>query len=136
MRNSLFLVDTSVWIEVLPSRRGSQTLRQRVDALIAEDRVATTGMVLLELLGGSRSEDEYKRLKGMMSALHPLEVREDTWEDASRLAFQTRHRGLTIPFTDLLIAAVAARSDAVILHRDRHFDMLTSYLSVEIESYI
>ncbi len=136
MKNDLFLVDTSVWIEVLPLRRGSESLRQRVDGLIAEDRVATTGMVLLELLGGARSEDEYKRLRSMVSALHVLGVREDTWEDASWLAFQTRRKGLTIPFTDLLIATVAARSNAVVLHRDRHFDILAPHLSVQIESYV
>lgn len=72
----------------------------------------------------------------MVLALHVLDIHEDTWEEASWLAFQVRRKGLTIPFTDLLIAAVAVKSGAVIVHRDRHFDILASHAEVQVESYV
>jgi hypothetical protein len=49
MRSDLFILDTSVWLEVLPAKRGTPQLRDRVDALLSADLVATTGMVRLEL---------------------------------------------------------------------------------------
>ncbi len=135
MKASLFLVDTSVWLEVLPAGKSASALRERVDMLLREDRVATSGMVTLELLGGSRSEGEYNRLKAMFSALYALEVDEGTWWKASRLAFEVRRKGLTIPFTDLLIAAVAMQHGAAVLHRDRHFDALAHHSSLLVESH-
>ena len=54
MQSNLFLLDTSVWLDVLPPAGTNLSLRDRVDALLAADRVAITGMVRLELLGGAR----------------------------------------------------------------------------------
>ncbi|MDO8688401.1 MAG: PIN domain-containing protein, partial [Dehalococcoidia bacterium] len=127
MKASLFLVDTSVWLEVLPAGKSASALRERVDTLLREDRVATSGMVMLELLGGSRNDGEYNRLRAMFSAVHALDVDASTWWKASRLAFEVRRKGLTIPFTDLLIATVAMQHDAAVLHRDRHFDALAHH---------
>ncbi len=58
MKADLFMLDTSIWLEVLPVGRGTSSLRQRVDALLSADLVATTGMVRLEHLGGVRSQEE------------------------------------------------------------------------------
>jgi len=63
-------------------------------------------MVRLELLAGSRARAEWLRLSGLLAALHPLLVD----EDAADMGFQLRRSGMTIPSTDLLIAAVAARA--------------------------
>ncbi len=43
---------------------------------------------------------------------------------------------ITIPFTDLLIAAVALESGAVLLHRDRHFDYIASQSALKVESLV
>ena len=134
MSPNLVLVDTSVWIEVLPPGKAGSHLQERVANLLAEDRVAITGMVLLELLGGARNDGEYERLKSMVSALHHLPVTDLIWERASRLGFELRRKGFTIPFTDILIAAVAAGFGAELLHRDRHFDIVASHFALRIES--
>ncbi len=130
-----FLVDTSVWLEVLPPGRGGDSLRQRVDELLAGDQVATTGMVRLELLGGARSESERVRLGRLLSALHLLPVAEEHWDEAAWMGFQLRKQGISVPFTDPLIGAVALGGGAVVLHRDRHFDLMASHLSLKVESY-
>ena len=136
MRTERFLVDTSVWLEVLPPGRRSGDLRQRVDELLAWDVVATTGMVRLELLGGARSQEEWSRLRELLSALHLLAVTEEDWDEAARLGFQLRREGAAAPFTDLLIGAVAMRAGAVVLHRDRHFDVMASRLGLPVESHV
>ncbi|MBI2872582.1 MAG: PIN domain-containing protein [Chloroflexi bacterium] len=136
MKADRFLVDTSAWLEVLPPGRGGHALRQRVDDLLAADLVATTGMVRLELLGGARSEEDWRRLGQLLSALHPLPVTEEHWNDAARLGFQLRRQGIAVPFTDLLIAAVAMGAGAVVLHRDRHFDLVAAHLPLQVESHV
>ena len=136
MQSSLYLLDTSVWLDVLPPGGTNPNLRDRVDALLNADRVATTEMVKLELLGGARTEQEWDRLKDYLSALHQLPLEQETWQEAAQMGFQLRRRGVTVPSTDLLIGAVAVKSDAVLLHRDRHFDLMSQHLPLVVESYV
>jgi hypothetical protein len=136
MQAERFLIDTSVWLDVLPPGRGSESLRRRMDALLVADVVATIGMVRLELLGGARSEKEWLRLGQLLSALHQLETPEAQWDEAARLGFQLRRQGVVVPFTDLLIASVATLSGAILVHRDRHFDLMAPHLRLRVESYV
>ncbi|MBM3925574.1 MAG: PIN domain nuclease [SAR202 cluster bacterium] len=136
MNAERYLVDTSVWLEVLPPDRGTGALRQRIDELLAADRVATTGMIRLELLGGARTQEEWRRLRDLLSALHLLPVDEDHWDEASQLGFRLRRQGIAVPFTDLLVGAVAMRDGAVVLHRDRHFDLMAAHVSLKVESRV
>ncbi|MDY7091652.1 MAG: hypothetical protein SX243_01635 [Acidobacteriota bacterium] len=43
---------------------------------------------------------------------------------------QPRSHGLTLPSTDLLIAACARHHDLALLHRDRHFELLAEAVPV------
>lgn len=136
MTDELYLIDTSVWLEVLPRGRANVSVKERVDGLLGADLVAITGMIRLELLGGARSEPEWERLDRLLEALHRLAVEENHWQLAARIGFQLRRQGITVPFTDLLIAAVALESGAVLLHRDRHFDYIASHSALEVESLV
>jgi predicted nucleic acid-binding protein len=136
MQSNLFLLDTSVWIDVLPPGGTNVNLRDRVGALLAADRVAITGMVRMELLGGARTDWEWDQLNEHVSALHQLPVENDTWQEAAWMGFQLRRQGVTVPFTDLIIGAVAIGTDSVLLHRDRHFDMMAQHLPLQVESYL
>lgn len=134
--HSFYLVDTSVWLEVLPKGRADSELRERVDALLAADLVATTGVVRLELLGGATAEADYRRLSELLLALHVLPVAEERCTEAAQMGFELRRHGIVVPFTDLLVAAVAARNGAVVVHRDGHFDAMAQHLSLKVESHV
>lgn len=136
MTDELYLIDTSVWLEVLPRGSVNASLQQRVDALLSADLVAITGTIRLELLGGARSEREWERLDRLLEALHSLSVEENHCQRAARMGLQLRREGITVPFTDLLIAAVALESGAVVLHRDRHFDYIASHSELQVESLV
>ncbi|MDA1128644.1 MAG: PIN domain nuclease [Chloroflexi bacterium] len=136
MHSNFYLLDTSVWLDVLPPGGANTDLRVRVDALLAADQVATTGMVRLELLGGARTQQEWDRLKDYLSALHQLPVEEETWQEAAQMGFILRRQGVTVPFTDLIIGAVAVSSDTVLLHCDHHFDLIAQHLPLLVESYL
>lgn len=133
---SLYLVDTSAWIDVLVARRGSEELRARLDTLALEDALATTGMVRFEILSGTRSRDEWDRLASRLAGLIPFAFVEQHWTEAARLGFDLRRQGFTIPTPDLIIAAVAMAHDATVLHRDRHFDLIAEHTPLRVESHV
>ena len=135
MLNELFLVDTSAWILAL-RKDFSPVLKDRIGLLLKENAVATTGIVKLELLGGTKAEKEFQRLKTRLDALHTVECSLTLWEKAYRLAFKLRRKGITVPFTDILIAACALKIGATIIHVDAHFDLLHKPSELKVESYV
>jgi predicted nucleic acid-binding protein len=105
MPNELFLVDTSVWIFALRKNPVPQ-IRNRIDLLLREDVVLTTGIIKLEILAGAKTDKEYRR------------------------------KGLTAPSTDILIATCALQAGAILLHADAHFDLMERVLKVRTESLV
>lgn len=129
------LVDTSAWIEALrPS--GNRAIRERVAAVIAAGGAVTTQIVIMEILIGARTEEQYRRLQEDLSALRLVPIDAATWRHAMRSGFELRRSGLSIPPTDLLIAAVALADDATVLHADRHFDLIASRSPLKVESML
>jgi len=55
MPNDLFLVDTSAWLLAL-RKDFIPTVKDRIDHLLKEDTIITTGMVKLELLGAAKGQ--------------------------------------------------------------------------------
>jgi len=130
----LWLVDSSAWIFAL--RPSPQPLiRRRVDELLADNRVAIVGIVELEILGGVRTEPEFSELRELLLGLHRIETRETDWSAAARLVFLIRRAGRTVPFTDALIAQLARRAGASILHADRDFTLLCRRFQIPHEDY-
>ena len=54
MTDELYLIDTSVWLEVLPRGRPNASLKERFDGLLGAGLMTITGVIRLELLGGAR----------------------------------------------------------------------------------
>ena len=131
----LYLVDTSAWIFAL--RRDSlEPIRRRNDELLEMDVVATCGIIELELLAGAASEGEFARLQSRLLGVHRLPIEESDWESSARLAFSLRRAGVTVPFTDVLLSALAIRHDAVLLHADRDFDLVANHAQLKVESLV
>lgn len=135
MPNEVYLVDTSVWIFALRKQPVGQ-IRDRIDSLLKEDAIVTTGMIKLEILAGAKTEKEFRRLKSRFDALECLETDDALWKRACDYGFKLRRRGLTIPSTDVLIASCALQSGSVLVHADAHFDLMEKPLSLRIESYV
>ena len=89
MKPKRFLIDTSAWIGAL-RKDGHPQVKARVAALLKHQEVYTCGMIKLELLGGTRSEKEFSRLKARLSAFASIPSDEDLWEVASKTAFHLR----------------------------------------------
>lgn len=135
MPNDPVLVDTSAWIFAL-RKDFLPEIKDRVALLLGENLVITTGIIRLELLGGTRSEAEYDRLKEHLSGLESIESDESLWDMACEIGFKLRRKGITVPYTDILISACALSKGCMVLHADDHFDLMAKHTSLKCESFV
>ena len=131
MPDGWVLIDTSAWIEALRPT-GNVLVRERVRDLLAEGRAATCEMIVLELAGGTRTEEEYRELCEDLEALQQFRITESVWGSAYRIAYMLRRKGVSIPATDQLIAAVALNYTCSLLHSDKHFDLLARHVGLPV----
>jgi predicted nucleic acid-binding protein len=82
-------------------------------------------MVLVELWNGARGAAEQKVLRDLEQLVENVPTTDAVWAEARQLARDSRAAGFTCPATDVLIAACARHHGLEILHRDRHFDLLS-----------
>jgi len=118
------LIDTSAWVEALRNN-GDDEIRQRVFSLITKDKAVWNPMIQLELWNGARGKPERDMIVMMTQNIHNYEIKSDVWVKSFQIAKNARHRGLTVPSTDILIYACAVHYEAELLHKDRHFDLLS-----------
>jgi len=130
MPAGLVLVDTSVWVETLRIR-GDPACRSTMDQLTAQGRVATCEVVIVELLQGALDGRQVDRLSVSLAATTTLGMA-GAGEEAGRLGWALRRRGIIVHTTDLLIAATAHLHGAALLHRDRHLGEAAEALGLEI----
>lgn len=115
------LIDTSAWIDAL-RRRGHAATREAVRSVLADGRAVTCPLVLLELWNGARGTAEARMLRDLEADIEVVPIDAAVWATATDLARGCRAAGVTVPATDLLVAACAARHSLELLHRDAHFD--------------
>ena len=122
-RNSI-LADTCIWVEYF---RTTSSLSEELRKLITEERIVTTGVVILELLQGAKTSKTKELIKETLLALPVLETTLDDWVLAGDLGQVLRLKGLTIPATDLLLAAVAQSNACAIFTTDSHFSFVADF---------
>lgn len=122
----MVLVDTSVWISFL-NRPGSPEKRV-IDGLIDTDEAAIVGVVLAELLQGCRSESERSVLKDLLLALPYIDITQSTWIKAGELSVALRKKGVTLPLSDVVLAAAAIEHSCPVYTLDRHFQKIPGIL--------
>lgn len=117
------LVDTSAWIEQLRTD-GDALVRERVEALLLSGEAAWCPLVRLELWNGARGAAEKKVLVEMAAELPDLEILPAVWDRACVMAANARAKGITVPSSDLLVAACAVHHQVQVVHNDAHFDLI------------
>jgi predicted nucleic acid-binding protein len=107
-------------------RVGDEPTRNEVYAALRAGRARFCDLVRLELWNGIGGDAERKWLLELEQSVENVPTDDTVWAEARRLAQETRRQGLSLPATDLLIAACAGVHGLEILHRDSHFDRLAS----------
>jgi len=119
----LLLIDTSAWVEAM-RRSGEEATRREVQTVLRAGRARFCDLVRLELWNGIGGDAERRWLEELEQSVETVPTDERVWAEARRLAQETRRKALTLPATDLIIAACARVHALEILHRDAHFDRL------------
>lgn len=119
----MVLVDTSSWIHFLRTD-GEVWTRDRVRAHLLSGDASWCPIVRLELWNGARGEREKTILREFEQSLPELPITDQVWQAAYSLAQAARSNGLTLPATDILIAACARAHQATLEHCDSDFELL------------
>ena len=119
--NELYLVDTSVW-----TRRRKPPVAERLISLLDAGRVATCAILDLEHMRQVQSAAAIEALVDTRASLHWLATPDEVWdrilEVQGELSSTGRRTAVKIP--DLILAAVAERHRAAVLHYDKDFDTI------------
>jgi predicted nucleic acid-binding protein len=128
----VILADTSAWVEFLRATASAANLRLR--ELLASDELATTDVVLMEVLAGARDDGHRGRLRALLSRCEFVPtVGPRDYEDAADLYRACRQAGHPVrALTDCVIASVAMRAGAALLHCDRDFDAIARRAPLQV----
>jgi predicted nucleic acid-binding protein len=128
----VILPDSSAWIAFLRGSGSPAHLHLR--SLVAEEGdVVVTEPVIMEVLAGARDAGHLRQLKRLLyefplasvAGIDDYETAASTYEHCRRLGTTPRN------LVDCLIAAVALRIDATVLHQDRDFDAIARHLPLK-----
>ena len=127
------IIDTSAWIESFRPQSGTR-LSNLVKELILNGRVLIPGIIKTELLRGTKDKKEYNRLNELLKGLEYLPVPDEFWEKLSQFSFDLFRKGIAVPLVDTYIALLCIENHALILHRDRHFDLIAQKFALKVLS--
>ena len=119
----MILVDTSSWIHMLRPD-GDRNVRTRVETALTTGQACWCPLVQLELWNGARGRRERGVLRDFARTLPELPIDDEVWAAAHALARETRASGVTVPATDIVIAACARRHGAALETADSDFELL------------
>lgn len=119
------LIDTSSWVDAL-RRDGDPEVKTRVAALMRAGTAAWCDIVRLELWSGLRGAAERKHMEELEADVVNLPTNDAVWARARLLAQRARAKGVTVPATDLLIAACAWEHGVALEHDDAHLTALAA----------
>jgi predicted nucleic acid-binding protein len=133
----MILIDTSAWIEYFRATGSTAAIEVR---RLLSDETGQTAMcepIAMEILCGAADENAHATLERLVNGLPSLSVDNTVdFRTAADIYRAARRRGETIrSITDCLIAAVAIRHGARIMHRDADFNVIARITSLEATSF-
>jgi predicted nucleic acid-binding protein len=136
MSEALALLDTSVWARIRDGRLVGPDA-ERVLARLERGELASTEPLLLEMRYSARDREDFAALAEELDALPLLELDQSGIQGAlqaqAKLAANPRISHRVKPI-DLLVAAVASRYGADILHYDGDYDLIARHTDLRFES--
>ncbi|MDE0269198.1 MAG: PIN domain nuclease [Acidimicrobiaceae bacterium] len=125
----MILIETSAWVEFI--RDTNSAVCNLVDDILNDD-AATCDAVWMEVLAGARNERHRHDMRRLLARTVTLATLPTDYEHAAFIYRSCRRHGETPrSLIDCLIAAVAIRMDAAVLHADRDFDMIAHHSSLQ-----
>ena len=130
MNKQKYMIDTSVWIDYF--RDTNKELNDFIDRLIDEDVVYINGIIKSELLIGTRTQKEYDLTKNNLECFTTLELDDRVFNEISKVGFQLKRKGITVPLSDLIIAVQCFEQQLILIEKDKHFEKIKRYLGLNL----
>lgn len=129
----MILVDSSAWVEFLRATGSPAHLRLR-SALEDGHDLASTDVIVMEILAGARDDVDRDRLRRLLYGLEFLAVEGPTDYESAAELYRLCRRGGETPrkLTDCLIAAVAIRNEAELLCENADFSAIARHAPLRL----
>ncbi len=128
----MVLVDTTVWIDFFAAK-SSPEVAELERLLNEEEDVCTCGIILTEVLQGTREDEDYQRTSSRFDTFLFLPMNRQTFVRAAQFYRSLRRRGITIRKpVDCMIASVAIEHNIALLHNDRDFDPIETHCGLKV----
>jgi len=126
----MILVDTSIWIDYLNGKESSLT--NILDKALIGGLVSIGDLILLEVLQGIKSEQEYNKTRTALATLEQYEMFGHTMVERCAENFRfLRKKGITIRKTnDVIIATFCIENNFPLLFGDRDFIPFVDHLGL------
>ena len=130
----MILVDSSVWINYFNGISNWQT--NLLDNYLSSSPIMIGDLILTEVLQGFKSNKDYETAKDLLSALTFRQIGGHDVAIQSAQNYRTlRKSGVTIRKTiDVIIGTFCIMEGLTLLHDDRDFDPMVSYLDLKTPS--
>ena len=127
----MIFVDSSVWVDYFNGTQSAET--DYLDSLLGKEPVGLGDVVLLEVLQGFRSDQDYKIAKDLLTALTVFTLGGQEMAIKSADNFRLlRKKGITVRKTiDVLIATFCISKNLPLLHSDKDFESFHQHLKLD-----
>ena len=117
------LADTNIFIDFW--NNPTEDLK---NVFIKED-IAVCGVVRAELLHGAVSAKDFANITTMLEAFDEFNLEIPDWQILGDNLYNLRKKGISVPFSDAIIATIALKHGIPIWTGDRHFLLIQSVLT-------
>jgi predicted nucleic acid-binding protein len=133
----VILIDTSAWVEYFRATGSAASVEVRRLLLEETDQVAMCEPVAMEVLSGAGDDSTYIKLERLVNGLPSLAVDGSIDFRAAAQIYRAAGRaGRTIrSINDCLIAAIAIRHSARIVHQDSDFEVIAAMTNLAATSF-
>jgi hypothetical protein len=115
------IADTSVLIDFL---KGETPVSNAVTSLLEKKRIVITGIIIAELLQGIKNPKEEHIISELLTGIAILEADTAMWIQAGKLSASLRRKGVSLPLTDVAVAALAIENNLSVFTLDKHFEQI------------
>jgi predicted nucleic acid-binding protein len=131
MSAEVYLADTSVYV----LRERQPSVRERVDRLLVDGRLACCRITAIEFLNNAPDPRSYETTWRALNGQRWIDVTGAAVDRAGEvhrlLSRKSQHRQFSVP--DLIIAATAELSGVTVLHYDHDYDRIAAATDQPVE---
>jgi hypothetical protein len=118
----VILVDTNIIIDFW--NNASSALK----SVFTEETAAICGIIKAELMHGAESEEDLLIISKALSDFEYIPLDEAIWDEVGGLSYRLRINGITVPFQDVVLCALALRHGLLLWSNDSHFALIKTVI--------